>query len=56
MMKKISVWTLCALLLAGCATNEKITGSGLLQSNFQTEVDSKKTDLYVLRNLSLIHI
>lgn len=56
MMKKISVWTLCALLLAGCATNEKITGSGLLQSNFQTEVDSKKTDLYVLRNANNMEV
>ncbi|MFR8834653.1 aldose epimerase family protein [Bacteroides nordii] len=55
-MKKISVWTLCALLLAGCATNEKITGSGLLQSNFQTEVDSKKTDLYVLRNANNMEV
>ena len=56
MMKKISVWTLCALLLAGCATNEKITGSGLLQSNFQTEVDGKKTDLYVLRNANNMEV
>ena len=55
-MKKISVWTLCALLLAGCATNEKITGSGLLQSNFQTEVDGKKTDLYVLRNANNMEV
>ena len=37
MMKKISVWTLCALLLAGCATNEKITGSGLLQSKWMVK-------------------
>lgn len=56
MMKKISVWRLCALLLAGCATNEKITGSGLLQSNFQTEVDGKKTDLYVLRNANNMEV
>ena len=56
MMKKISVWTLCALLLAGCATNEKTTGSGLLQSNFQTEVDGKKTDLYVLRNANNMEV
>ncbi|WP_044095010.1 aldose epimerase family protein [Bacteroides sp. HPS0048] len=55
-MKKISVWRLCALLLAGCATNEKITGSGLLQSNFQTEVDGKKTDLYVLRNANNMEV
>lgn len=47
---------LCALLLAGCATNEKITGSGLLQSNFQTEVDGKKTDLYVLRNANNMEV
>ena len=35
MMKKISVWTLCALLLAGCATNEKTTGSGLLLTTWR---------------------
>ena len=30
--------------------SEKATDSGLLQSNFRTEVDGKKTDLYILRN------
>ena len=49
-MKRFSMWALSALLLASCATGEKPTASGLLKSNFQTEVDGKKTDLFVLRN------
>lgn len=50
-MKKISVWALSGLLLASCVATEKTTtDSGLLQSNFRTEVNGKKTDLYVLRN------
>lgn len=55
-MKKISVWALGALLLASCAANEKTTDSGLLQSNFQTEVNGKKTDLYVLRNANNMEV
>lgn len=40
-----------ALLMAACTPKaEKTTDSGLLQSNFQMEVDGKKTDLYTLRN------
>ena len=51
-MKKLCVWAVAALLMAACTpkAEEKTTDSGLLQSNFQTEVDGKKTDLYVLRN------
>lgn len=50
-MKKFSVWALSGLLLASCVATEKTTtDSGLLQSNFRTEVNGKKTDLYVLRN------
>ncbi|MDR0939385.1 MAG: galactose mutarotase [Mediterranea sp.] len=50
-MKKMYLWAVAALSLASCApTAEKATESGLLRSNFQTEVDGKKTDLYVLRN------
>ena len=41
-MKRFSMWALSALLLASCATGEKPTASGLLKSNFQTEVDGKK--------------
>lgn len=56
-MKKISVWALGALLLASCAApGEKPTESGLLQSNFQKEVDGKKTDLYVLRNANNMEV
>ena len=50
-MRKITLWAAAALFMAACTPNaEKKTDSGLLQSNFQTEVDGKKTDLYVLRN------
>lgn len=50
-MKKLCVWAVAALLMAACAPKaEKATDSGLLQSNFQTEVDGKKTDLFTLRN------
>lgn len=45
-MKKLSVWAVAALLMAACTPKaEKTTDSGLLQSNFQMEVDGKKTDL-----------
>ena len=50
-MKKLCVWAVAALLMAACKPKaEKTTDSGLLQSNFQMEVDGKKTDLYTLRN------
>ena len=50
-MKKLFVWAVAALLMAACTPKaEKATDSGLLQSNFRTEVDGKKTDLYILRN------
>ena len=50
-MKKLCVWAVAALLMAACTPKaEKATDSGLLQSNFRTEVDGKKTDLFTLRN------
>ena len=50
-MKKLCVWAVAALLMAACTPKaEKATDSGLLQSSFRTEVDGKKTDLYILRN------
>ena len=50
-MKKLCVWAVAALLMAACTPKaEKAMDSGLLQSNFRTEVDGKKTDLYILRN------
>lgn len=55
-MKRFSIWALSALLLASCATGEKPTASGLLKSNFQTEVDGKKTDLFVLRNANNMEV
>ena len=55
-MKRFSMWALSALLLASCATGEKPTAAGLLKSNFQTEVDGKKTDLFVLRNANNMEV
>ena len=55
-MKRFSMWALSALLLASCATGEKPTASGLLKSNFRTEVDGKKTDLFVLRNANNMEV
>lgn len=50
-MKKITILGLSLLLISGCTSKEiKMTESGLLKNNFQTEVNGKKTDLYVLRN------
>lgn len=49
-MNKLLIAVLATLLLAGCAGQEKQTESGLLLSQFRTEVNGKKTDLYVLRN------
>ena len=50
-MKKLCVWAVAALLMAACTPKaEKATDSGLLQSNFQMEVNGQKTDLYTLRN------
>lgn len=50
-MKKLCAGAVAALLMAACTPQaEKATDSGLLQSNFQTEVNGKKTDLFILRN------
>lgn len=51
-MKKFILWT-CAIVMAACTTTRKqseLTASGLKQSDFQTEVDGKRTDLFVLKN------
>jgi aldose 1-epimerase len=48
-MKKLLSWALLALLVVACAPSDK-TDSGLLRKNFQTTVDGKKTDLFILRN------
>lgn len=52
MMKKFILWT-CAIVMVACTTTRKqseLTASGLKQSDFQTEVDGKRTDLFVLKN------
>ena len=42
----------CAILVVGCTatTKEELTESGLKRSDFQTEADGEKTDLFVLKN------
>ncbi len=42
----------CTVLMAGCTatTKEELTESGLKRSDFQTEVNGEKTDLFVLKN------
>lgn len=55
-MKRFSMWVLSALLLASCATSEKLTESGLSRSNFQAEFNGKKTDLFVLRNANNMEV
>ena len=56
-MKKLCVWAVAALLMAACTPKaEKATDSGLLQSNFQMEVNGKKTDLYTLRNKNTMEV
>lgn len=50
-MRKMTILGLSLLLISACTSKEiKMTESGLLKNNFQTEVYGKKTDLYVLRN------
>lgn len=51
MMKQIALWV-CAVLMMACTTGKKeeVTLSGLKRSNFQTEVNGDKTDLFVLKN------
>ena len=53
-MKKLA-YALSLLMIAACSSNEKKvtveeTASGLEKKNFQTTVDGKQTDLYVLKN------
>lgn len=49
---KRSIILLCAALTAACAGGQQDgqTLSGLKRSDFQSEVDGKKTDLFVLKN------
>ena len=49
---KRSIILLCAALTAACAGREQdgLTLSGLKRSDFRSEADGKKTDLFVLKN------
>jgi aldose 1-epimerase len=49
-MKKVGMWLFAVLLFVSCMPNEKLTESGLSRKNFQTIVDGKNTDLFVLTN------
>ncbi len=52
-MKRRNLLFCFMILLVACSPKgEKMTKSGLLKSNFQSEVSGKKTDLYVLQNKS----
>lgn len=45
-MKNLALWAVSALFVAACTPKaEQPTDSGLLRTNFQTEVGGKKTDL-----------
>ena len=48
------MWVVGLALLCACSggknTTESLTASGLKESDFQTEVEGKKTDLFVLKN------
>ena len=52
-MKKLCVWAVAALLMAACTPKaEKTTDSGLLQSNFQMEVDGKKQNILSCKSIA----
>ena len=48
----------CTALMVGCTANvkENLTESGLKRSNFQTEVNGEKTDLFVLTNKNKMEV
>lgn len=50
-MKKLVFWG-CVALMVACTTGQKedLTASGLKRSHFQTEVNGKKINLFVLKN------
>ena len=49
-MRKLLLWAVLPLMLAACAAKDggNTTASGLSKANFETTVNGKKTDLYVL--------
>lgn len=52
------VLLVCTVLMVGCTANvkEDSTESGLKKSNFQTEVNGEKTDLFVLTNKNKMEV
>ena len=56
-MNKLFLWV-CTVLMAGCTatTKEELTESGLKRSDFQTEVNGEKTDLFVLKNKNKMEV
>ncbi|EKU90855.1 aldose epimerase family protein [Bacteroides oleiciplenus] len=50
-MKKLVFWG-CVALMVACTTGQKedLTASGLKRSHFQTEVNGKKINLFILKN------
>lgn len=55
-MNKLITVAVASLLLVSCGKQDKTTDSGLLPGQFQTEVNGKKTDLYVLRNANNMEV
>lgn len=51
-MRRLILWV-CTIMMVACTTTQKqseLTVSGLKRSDFQTEVNGGKTDLFVLKN------
>lgn len=56
MKKTLFSFALAALVLSGCTSQDGKTLSGLVKSEFQKEINGKKTDLYVLKNQNGIEV
>jgi len=56
MKKTLLCIAAAAFLWTGCQSKPEKTESGLLKSDFQKEIDGKKTDLFVLKNKNGIEI
>ncbi|GAB6012880.1 aldose epimerase family protein [Viscerimonas tarda] len=59
MRKTIIAFVLSAFVVAGCTEKkqpETLTLSGLKKENFETQIDGKKTGLYVLKNTNGVEV
>lgn len=55
-MRKLFLWALLPLFLSACNATSDKTDSGLLKKDFQTTVNNKQTDLYVLKNKNKMEV